>query len=162
MWKSDWGQQEVCLFIMYYVFLCKRLWINRGAIKKRKSKLDLLNLSHVLPLLLLQASDDPLQLSSFLPLHGLQDLGRTLGLTAGGALPSQRLTVLQDQGMLVVPVGVGEWTTVMSKEPRDILSLVGQLKLFPDLFYKGRQRQLQTLCWSTTHQIQYVPLTHLC
>lgn len=56
------------------------------------------------PLLLLQPSDDPLQLPSLLLLHGLQDLRRTLGLTAGGALASQRLAVLQDQGMLVVPV----------------------------------------------------------
>ena len=51
-------------------------------------------------------SNDPLQLASFLPLHSLQDLGRALGLTAGGARSSQRLTVLQDQGMLIVPVGV--------------------------------------------------------
>lgn len=57
-----------------------------------------------LPLLLLQSSDDPLQLASLLPLHGLQDLGGTLGLTAGGALATQRLAVLQDQGVLVVPV----------------------------------------------------------
>lgn len=57
-----------------------------------------------LPLLLLQASDDPLQLPSLLPLHGLQDLGGTLWLTAGGALATQRLAVLQDQGVLVVPV----------------------------------------------------------
>lgn len=64
--------------------------------------------SNTLPLLLLQTSYDPLQLASFLPLHSLKDLGRTLGLTAGGALPSKRLTVLQDQGMLVVPVGVGK------------------------------------------------------
>lgn len=28
-------------------------------------------------------------------------------MTAGGALPSQRLTVLQDQGMLVIPVEMG-------------------------------------------------------
>lgn len=57
-----------------------------------------------LPLLLLQSSDDPLQLPSLLPLHGLQDLGGTLGLTVGGALASQRLAVLQDEGVLVVPV----------------------------------------------------------
>lgn len=65
-----------------------------------------MDISEALPLLLLQTSYDPLQLPSFLPLHSLKDLGRALGLTAGGALPSQRLTVLQDQGMLVVPVEV--------------------------------------------------------
>lgn len=75
------------------------------------------------PLFLLQPSDDPLQLPSLLPLHGLQDLGRTLGLTAGGALPSQRLTVLQDQGMLVVPVGVEECTALMREEPRHLVSV---------------------------------------
>lgn len=75
------------------------------------------------PLFLLQPSDDPLQLPSLLPLHGLQDLGRTLRLTAGGALPSQRLTVLQDQGMLVVPVGVEECTVLMREEPQHLVSV---------------------------------------
>lgn len=58
----------------------------------------------VIPLLLLEASYDALQFAAFLPLHGLQDLRRTLGLAAGGALPSKCLTVLQDESMLVVPV----------------------------------------------------------
>lgn len=58
------------------------------------------------PLLLLQTGDDPLQLAPFLPLHGLEDLRRALWLTAGGALPSQGLTVLKDEGVLVIPVGV--------------------------------------------------------
>lgn len=58
------------------------------------------------PLLLLQAGDDPLQLAPFLPLYGLQDLRWALWLTAGGALPSQGLTVLKDEGVLVIPVGV--------------------------------------------------------
>lgn len=56
------------------------------------------------PLLLLQPGDDPLQLPSLLPLHGLQDLGGALWLTVGGALAAQRLAVLQDEGVLVVPV----------------------------------------------------------
>lgn len=58
------------------------------------------------PLLLLQTGDDPLQLAPFLPLYGLEDLRRALWLTAGGALPSQGLTVLKDEGVLVIPVGV--------------------------------------------------------
>lgn len=58
------------------------------------------------PLLLFQPSDDPFQLPSLLLLHSLQDLRRALGLTAGGALPSQRLTVLQDQSVLVIPVEI--------------------------------------------------------
>lgn len=65
-----------------------------------------MNISKAIPLLLLQTSNDPLQLASFLPLYGMQDLARTLWLTTGGAFPSQRLTVLQNQGMLIIPMGV--------------------------------------------------------
>lgn len=63
---------------------------------------------HAVPLLLLQTGYDPLQLASFLPLHSLQDLGRALGLAVRGALPSQRLAVLEDQGVLVIPVESAE------------------------------------------------------
>lgn len=66
---------------------------------------SLIAFSTTVPLLLLQTGNDPLQLASLLSLHGLQDLCRTLWLTAGGALPSQHLTVLQDKGMLVIPTG---------------------------------------------------------
>lgn len=73
-------------------------------------------MSSTVPLLLLQTGDDPLQLAPFLPLYSLEDLRRALWLTAGGALPSQGLTVLKDEGVLVIPVGVE--TAVMSDESK--------------------------------------------
>lgn len=80
------------------------------------------------PLLLLQTSNDPLQLSSFLPLHSLEDLGRTLGLTAGGAFPSQRLTVLQDEGVLVVPVENNKSSTISYTSKHFVLQHLPKIK----------------------------------
>lgn len=54
------------------------------------------------PLLFLQVGNDPFQFSALFPLHGLQDLGRTLRL-AHGRLSAQCLAVLLDEGMLVLP-----------------------------------------------------------
>lgn len=65
------------------------------------------------PLLLLQTSNNLLQLPSFLLLHSLKDLGRTLRLAAQGAFPSQSLAVLNDEGMFVIPVDSRE--SAMSK-----------------------------------------------
>lgn len=76
----------------------------------------LILVSSTVPLLVLQTGDDPLQLAPFLPLYGLEDLRRALWLTAGGALPSQGLTVLKDEGVLVIPVGVER--AVMSDESK--------------------------------------------
>lgn len=103
-------------------------------------------MSSTVPLLLLQTGDDPLQLAPFLPLYGLEDLRRALWLTAGGALPSQGLTVLKDEGVLVIPAGVER--AVMSdesKHPANIRTLkddchhliADQLNaegLFPDFY----------------------------
>lgn len=58
----------------------------------------------MIPLLFLQAMDDPLQLAALLPLHGLKDLHGALRLAAGRALASERLAVLKDECVLIVPV----------------------------------------------------------
>lgn len=55
-----------------------------------------------IPLFFLQISNDPLQLPTFLPLHRLQDLSGTLRLAHWG-LASERLAVLLDKGVLVLP-----------------------------------------------------------
>ena len=54
------------------------------------------------PLFFLQVGNDPLQFSAFFPFYRLQDLSWALGLADRG-LPSKRLTVLLDEGMLVLP-----------------------------------------------------------
>lgn len=57
------------------------------------------------PLFFLQVSDDPLQFSPFFPFYRLQDLSWTLGLAHRG-LPSERLAVLLDEGVLVLPTEI--------------------------------------------------------
>ena len=54
------------------------------------------------PLFFLQVGNDPLQFSTFFPFYRLQDLRWTLGLAYRG-LPSERLAVLLDESMLVLP-----------------------------------------------------------
>lgn len=54
------------------------------------------------PLFFLQVGNDPLQFSAFFPFYRLQDLSWTLGLAHRG-LPSERLAVLLDESMLVLP-----------------------------------------------------------
>jgi len=57
-------------------------------------------------LFFLQVGNDPFQFPTFFPFYRLQDLSWTLGLADWG-LPSKRLTVLLDEGMLVLHTSCG-------------------------------------------------------
>lgn len=76
----------------------------------RERVVHFLLLSLSLPLLFLQVSNDPLQFPTLFLLHRLQDLSWTLWL-AHRRLPAQRLAVLLDEGMLVLPGEARRWTT---------------------------------------------------